>query len=102
MENALAPAPKSLDPRILAACEARRAYEDAIDSDGVSATAWRALSERMTDALDGLRAIGALPGVIESMRARAVDAGFRAQYAERMVEVARRTRPIDMSSLISA
>lgn len=107
MENALtlaaspatAPAP---DPRYLAARDARLAYEDAVTSDGVSAAAWDALADQMHAAVDGLKAAGALAGLIESLRARAVDAQERALYAARMLEVARSHRPIDMSSIVAA
>ena len=81
---------------------ARLAYEQAVNSDGTSAAVWQSIHEDMHATADLMEAAGALAGVVQSHRDRAVDAGQRATYARRMVEVARGYRVIDMSTLSTA
>ncbi len=88
------------DQRWMTARDARLAYEDAVTSDGVTDRAWWAIAGGLRTAVDDLTALGALPSVIESCRARAFDAEMRAQYAVRMVDLARRSRVIDMGTLV--
>lgn len=98
MENANHPVP-SPDPRFLAARAARLAYEDAINSDGVTSAAWWTIASGLRIAVADLTSAGALAGLIEVCRSRAVDAEQRAQYAARMLEVARNCRVIDLATL---
>lgn len=81
---------------------ARLAYEEAVISDGVTATAWSTISEDLYAAASAMLLAGALAGFVEVLRARAFDAHARSQYAARMVNVARAGRVIDMSTLVSA
>jgi len=101
MENAISPA-IAPDPRFLAARAARLAYEDAVNSDGVTESAWRAIAVDLAAAAVALSRAG-LPrfGMVEACRARAVDAEQRAAVARRMIDVARSHRPIDMSSVVA-
>jgi hypothetical protein len=92
----------SPDPRYLAARDARLAYEDAVNGDGVTSAAWWAIASGLHIAVADLTSAGALAGLIECCRSRAVDAEQRAQYAARMLVHARSIRPIDMSSLVAA
>lgn len=88
---------------------ARRAYEDAVNSDGTTSTRWLAIARDMYEAaaqLYQLIAANAVPdgylvtpGVIQCLTDRARDAEFRAQVADRMVAAARNGRVIDMSTL---
>lgn len=72
---------------------ARAAYEDAVDSDGVTHTAWWRIAGEMRAAVDGLRGIpGVLLGPVECLEARARDAEQRAQFCERMLAVAKMSR----------
>lgn len=104
----------SLDPSAVfaRARAARLAYEDAVSSDGVSARAWRRIAAQMHDACVDLvelklaRDTGAITGdwiltagQIQCLADRQTDALHRAQYAERMLEVARNGRVIDMATL---
>lgn len=81
---------------------ARQAYEDALVSDGVTATVWSGIAADMFAAADALEQAGALRGIVQCQRDRAVDAAQRAQFALRMVEVARRTKVIDMATIGAA
>lgn len=102
-------ATSALDPApiLLAAREARTAYEDLISSDGATSTSWRRVHSDISVAVHNLVTLyysNDCPplltgGVIQCLADRGTDALHRAQYAERMVEVARRGRVIDMSSL---
>ena len=100
----LAAAHSPLDPASAReqALAARMAYEDAVDSDGTSAAAWQRISDDMHATADLRELSGSLRGFVQCHRDRAVDAGHRAQYARRMLDVARRAaRVIDMDSLTS-
>lgn len=103
MENALTLIP-ALDPQTVReqAQAARLAYEESVNSDGTSAAAWQSIADDMHASAAQLAAIGALRGVVQCQRDRAVDASQRAQFARRMLDVARSARVIDMSSLGSA
>lgn len=82
------------------AIAARNAYRDALDSDGVTEAAWRAIAvDLAAAAVDLVRAGEPRYGFPEVCRSRAVDAEQRADSAARMVTVARQCRVIDMSSL---
>lgn len=101
MENALTPfTPPSVTTAVCEQAHATRlAYEEAISSDGVSAAAWQAIADDMHKTADLLEAVGALRGIVQCHRDRAVDASQRAQFARRMLDVARGLRVIDMSTL---
>lgn len=101
MENAPAPASPEVTTRAFAR-EARDRYEDAVTSDGVSAASWRAIAADLDLAADGLARVGTFASTLTSLRDRATDARQRADFATRMLEVARSHRVIDMSSLGSA
>lgn len=84
--------PSQHTARYLAAKSARAAYEDAVTSDGVSVNAWLSIAAALAEAADGLRGTGATPGQIQCLADRARDAAQRAQYATRMLAVARMSR----------
>src|SRR5262245_19273284 len=100
MENA-APTPVSPNQPIYArAIAARDAYRDALDSDGVTEAAWRAIAVDLAAAAVDLARIGEPRyGFVEVCRSRAVDAQQRADFSARMVELARSVRPIDLSTV---
>jgi hypothetical protein len=107
MENALTlfVAPETpLDPTavIESAMAARLAYEEAVNSDGTSAASWQLIADDMHATADQLERIGTLRGVVTCHRDRAVDASHRAQFARRMLDVARSARVIDMAPFGSA
>ena len=104
VENATNPAHSAIpDPRLVAAREARIAYEEAVNSDGVTASTWRAIARQMLITASGMEAAGVLKGFVTCHLDRAVDAANRADFCDRMVQVAREyTRVIDLSSLASA
>jgi len=81
---------------------ARLAYEEAVNSDGASAAAWASIAADMHATADQLEAIGTMQGFVQCHRDRAVDALQRAQFATRMLEVARSARVIDLGSLATA
>lgn len=95
------------------ALAARLAYEQAVNdtsSDGcVSAATWSRLADDLFDSANACALlVGSpeapylTPGVVETLRSRAVDAQARAQNATRMVAVARTYRCIDMGTLAEA
>lgn len=85
------------------AMSARIAYQEAVESDGVTESAWRAIGEALAaSAVELAHAGQPRYGSVEVCRSRAVDAFQRADYAARMVTVARQHRVIDMSSLGAA
>lgn len=102
----LAPAPTST---LSSALTARRAYENAVTSDGVTAAAWATIALALRDSaaeLGRMLTAGRIPagylvtaGTIQCLTDRAVDAAHRAQYAARMLEVCRRGPVIDMASI---
>ncbi len=107
MENAITlfvSPPPTLDPTSVReqAYAARLAYEEAVNSDGTSAAAWQAIADDMHSTADQLEAIGALRGVVQCQRDRAIDASQRATFARRMLAVARSARVIDLATLRSA
>lgn len=88
---------------------ARLAYEDAVNSDGTTATRWLAIARDMYEGAAGLYQLIAAnavpdgylvtPGVIQCLTDRARDAEYRAQVADRMVAAARNGRVIDLGTL---
>lgn len=97
MTNASHVVPAQID--LSPARAARLAYEDAVTTDGVSAATWARIALDMADTLKLMVAARCLTGLIESHRARAVDAAQRARYAQRMVVAARNYRVIDVATL---
>lgn len=102
-------ATSALDPALilLAAREARRAYEDLISSDGATSTSWHRVHSDISVAVHNLVTLYysndcpplLTESVIQELADRGADALDRAQYAARMVEAARNGRVIDMATI---
>lgn len=103
----LATSTLSSAPILLAAREARRAYEDLVSSDGATSTSWHRVHRGIAVAVHNLVTLYysndcpplLTEGVIQCLADRGTDALHRAQYAERMVEACRNGRVIDMATL---
>lgn len=96
--------PSSSDPRRSFCLAARQAYEDAVNNlscDGaVSSASWWAIAGDLHLAALTMRSMGALESFVVCAIDRARDAEMRAQFAERMVQVAAKSRVIDMDMLV--
>lgn len=103
MTNAPHASSSALDPRIAAARDARLAYEDALTTDGTSASTWRALARQLTITANGMEDAGMLAGFVQCHRDRAADADAKADFLECMVVAAHRYgRVIDMATIEGA
>ena len=85
-----------------AAIAARAAYEDAVNSDGVTSAAWAIIADDLAHAAEGLVGTTATRGQVRCLADRAVDAAQRARYALRMLEVARSQSAVEMGAWIEA
>lgn len=102
MGNASSPAlAPDNSPTYARAIAARNAYRDALDSDGVTEAAWRAIAvDLAAAAVDLARAGEPRYGFVEVCRSRAVDADQKADLAARMVVAAQQhSRVIDLGTL---